>query len=107
MECFSEWDAMSYALCRVKQLHISENYRKEIIRWIDVYLDPRNMENRLRGHNAFPEDFSIKEAAEKDLEFAILFAEEKDRKDSSVILFESQLILLFNLMLNEINDTAS
>lgn len=104
MECFTEPDSMSYALCRVKQLPISEKYRKEIIRWIDTYLNPEQIETIINEFAGSPEDFSIKDYAEKDLELAILFASREDRQDSEIILFESQLLLLFNLMLQDIEE---
>ncbi len=104
MEYFTESDAKSYALCRVKHLPISEKYRNEIIRWIDTYLNPKQIENRMTYFSSSPEDSSIKDYAEKDLELTILFASRKDRQDSEMILFESQLLLLFNLILRDIED---
>ncbi|MBP2031059.1 hypothetical protein J2755_002007 [Methanohalophilus levihalophilus] len=104
MECFSEPDAMSYALCRVKQLPISEKYRREIIRWIDTYLNPEQIKAKLTEFGDSPEEYSIKEYAEKDLEVSILFASREDRQDSGMILFESQLLLLFNLLLRDIEE---
>ncbi|MDK2892732.1 hypothetical protein [Methanohalophilus sp.] len=104
MECFTKHDAMSFALCRAKQLPISEKYRKAIIRWIDTYLNPKLIECKIIGPDDSTEGSSIKQYAEKDLEITILFASRKDRQDSEIILFESQLLLLFNLILHDIED---
>jgi hypothetical protein len=40
--------------------------------------------------------------AEKDLEFTVLRANNRDRRNGEIIFFESNLLLMFNLMLKHI-----
>lgn len=83
---------------------LSRQYRKELSLWINSYLDPfyiyRAIAERNRDH-ADPFDL-IRTEAEKDLEFTVLSATGKDRSNSDIILFESNLLLLFNMLLSGI-----
>lgn len=103
-----EWTAYfdenrTYALKRIRNMGLSRQYRKELALWTRNYLDPlyiyRSAADR-KGNSADPFDL-IRIEAEKDLEFTVLSATKKDRS-SDVIMFESNLLLLFNLLLSRI-----
>lgn len=105
----SDWityyeDNKHNALNRIKNMALSARYSRELICWVNTYLDPFSVARTIsleRHEN--PDPFSrIRMEAEKDLEFTLLTATGKDRNNSDIIFFESNLLLLFNLMLRHI-----
>lgn len=97
-------DNRDYALKRIRNMALSRQYRKELSLWINNYLDPFYIyraitEKQKDQENPFD---TIRTEAEKDLEFTVLSATRKDRNNSDVILFESNLLLLFNILLLQI-----
>ncbi len=92
------------ALKRIKNMTLSARYRKELNCWVNNYLDPFSVAKSISlVRNESSDPFSrIRIEAEKDLEFTLLTATHKDRDNSDIILFESNLLLLFNLMLRHI-----
>ncbi|MDW7731077.1 MAG: hypothetical protein SCH66_01455 [Methanolobus sp.] len=110
----SEWtayfeDNRRYALSRIRNMALSRQYRKELSLWINSYLDPFYIYRAIAERNRdFADPFNlIRTEAEKDLEFTVLSATKKDRNNSDVILFESNLLMLFNLLLSEIRGSLS
>ena len=94
-------DNREFALQRIKNMALSVRYRKELSMWINKYLDPFVI-FRIVSAGRSPSDDTfrrIRMEAEKDLEFTILTASKRDRKSSDILLFESNLLLLFNMML--------
>ncbi|SFM68488.1 hypothetical protein [Methanolobus profundi] len=92
------------ALKRIKNMALSPGYRKELSCWVNKYLDPFSVARTIsieRKESLDPYS-RIRMEAERDLEFTLLTATGKDRNSSDIILFESNLLLLFNLMLKHI-----
>ncbi|WP_406660475.1 hypothetical protein V7O66_11575 [Methanolobus sp. ZRKC3] len=89
------------ALSSIGNMALSSSYQKELSLWVNRYLDPIGL---FRTINAKREEATdpferIRLQAERDLEFTILLANKKDRSGSNILLLESNLLLLFNLML--------
>lgn len=105
----SDWiryyeDNRQSALARISNMALSERYRKELNCWVDKYLDPFSVAKTISYERTETLDpyFRIKMEAKKDLEFTLLTATGKDRNNSDMIFFESNLLLMFNLMLKHI-----
>lgn len=105
----SDWiayyeDNKQSALKRIKNMSLSVRYRKELNCWVNKYLDPFSVARTISNERTETLDpySRIRIEAEKDLEFTLLTATGKDRSNSEIIFFESNLLLLFNLMLKHI-----
>ena len=105
----SDWityyeDNRQNALTRIKNMSLSSRYRKELNCWVNKYLDPFSVARSISfERNETPDPYArIRVEAEKDLEFTLLTATKNDRNNSDIIFFESNLLLLFNLMLKHI-----
>lgn len=105
----SDWityyeDNKQNALNRIKNMPLSSKYRKELNCWVNKYLDPFSVARTISfGRTETDDPYSrIRVEAEKDLEFTLLNATRTDRNNSDIIFFESNLLLLFNLMLRHI-----
>ncbi|MBN2109569.1 MAG: hypothetical protein JW705_00570 [Methanosarcinaceae archaeon] len=105
----SEWtayheDNRKHALKRIRNMALSRQYKKELYLWINSYLDPFYISGSIAERKKDLDDpFDLlRTEAEKDLEFTVLRATSKDRSNSDVIMFESNLLLMFNLMLSDI-----
>ncbi|MEZ5335771.1 MAG: hypothetical protein R2741_11315 [Methanolobus sp.] len=105
----SDWiayyeDNRQNALARIKNMTLSARYRKELNCWVNKYLDPFSVARTISFERSeTPDPYArIRIEAEKDLEFTLLTATKKDRNNSDIIFFESNLLLLFNLMLKHI-----
>ncbi|WP_340820161.1 hypothetical protein [Methanolobus sp. WCC4] len=105
----SDWiayyeDNKQSALKRIKNMGLSPGYRKELNCWVNKYLDPFSVARVISIERRETSDpySRIRIEAEKDLEFTLLNATRSDRISSDVIFFESNLLLLFNLMLKHI-----
>ncbi|TGC08912.1 hypothetical protein [Methanolobus halotolerans] len=97
-------DNRKHALIRIRNMALSVQYRKELSLWVNNYLNPFYIHRTItekRKDFADPFDL-IRTEAEKDLEFTVLSATKKDRSSSEIILFESNLLLSFNLLLSRI-----
>ncbi|WP_342303897.1 hypothetical protein [Methanolobus sp. ZRKC5] len=92
------------SLKRIKNMTLSTRYSKELGCWVNKYLDPFSVAKSISiARNETQDPFSkIRMEAEKDLEFTLLTATSKDRNNTDIILFESNLLLLFNIMLRHI-----
>ena len=93
-----------YALKTIRNMPLSMKYQKELSLWVNNYLDPfyicKAVIDRKEGYG---DPFNlIRAEAEKDLEFAVLSATRNDRNNSEILLFESNLLLLFNMVLSQI-----
>ncbi len=95
------------SLKRIKNMTLSPRYSRELSCWVNKYLDPFSVAKSIYiARNETQDPFSkIRMEAEKDLEFTLLSASAKDRDNTDIILFESNLLLLFNLMLRHIRTT--
>ncbi len=105
----SDWityyeDNRQSALEKIKNMALSTKYRQQLNCWVNTYLDPFSVARTISVERfEDPDPFSkIRVEAEKDLEFTVLCANKNDRKSSEIIFFESNLLLLFNLMLRHI-----
>ncbi|WP_319506359.1 hypothetical protein [uncultured Methanolobus sp.] len=105
----SDWityyeDNKQSALQRIRNMALTARYRKELNCWVNKYLDPFTVAKTISiERRESPDPYSrIRMEAEKDLEFTLLNASRKDRSDSEIIFFETNLLLLFNLMLKHI-----
>jgi hypothetical protein len=105
----SDWinyyeDNKRTALMRINNMALSTGYSRELNCWVNKYLDPFSVARAIseeRKENLDP--FSrIRMEAEKDLEFTVLRANNRDRRNGEIIFFESNLLLMFNLMLKHI-----
>ncbi|KXS43015.1 hypothetical protein HWN40_00315 [Methanolobus zinderi] len=104
-----EWTAYceenrNYALKRIRNMALSIKYRKELSLWINNYLDPFYIRRAvIEKKKDFSNPFElIRTEAEKDLEFTVLSATKRDRSNIDVIMFESNLLLMFNMLLSRI-----
>ncbi|WP_407355043.1 hypothetical protein [Methanolobus sp. WCC5] len=97
-------DNRQNALSRIKNMSLSARYRRELNCWVNKYLDPFSVARTISVERyESPDPYSrIRLEAEKDLEFTLLTATGKDRNNSEILFFESNLLLLFNLMLRHI-----
>ncbi|MDY0385924.1 MAG: hypothetical protein RBT65_02080 [Methanolobus sp.] len=95
------------SLKRIKNMGLSSRYSRELNCWVNKYLDPFSVAKSIYiARNETQDPFSkIRMEAEKDLEFTLLTASSKDRTNTDIVLFESNLLLLFNLMLRQIRTT--
>jgi hypothetical protein len=105
----SDWinyyeDNKQTALMRIKNMALSSGYSRELSCWVNKYLDPFSVARTIAEERKESLDpFSrIRMEAEKDLEFTLLRANTKDRNNCDIIFFESNLLLMFNLMLKHI-----
>lgn len=105
----SDWiahyeDNKQSALKRIRNMGLSPGYRKELNCWVNKYLDPFSVARTISVERKESVDpyIRIRMEAEQDLEFTLLNANKKDRNNSDIIYFESNLLLLFNLMLKHI-----
>ena len=100
-------DNRKYALNRIRNMALSRQYRKELSLWINNYLDPFYIYRAIAERKKdFQDPFDIvRNEAEKDLEYTLLSATTRDRSNSDVIMFESNLLLLFNMMLSQMRTT--
>jgi hypothetical protein len=105
----SDWinyyeDNKQTALKRINNMALSNDYSRELNCWVNKYLDPFSVARTIAEEKRISLDpFSrIRMEAEKDLEFTLLRANKKDRNNCDIIFFESNLLLMFNLMLKHI-----
>jgi len=89
------------ALNRIGNMPLSPKYQRELAMWVNKYLDPVGIFRTVNGKRSNDSDSfrKIRLQAEKDLEFTVLLANKRDRRDCNILLFESNLLLHFNLML--------
>ncbi|MBP1909711.1 hypothetical protein [Methanolobus bombayensis] len=105
----SDWinyyeDNKQTALMRINNMALSTGYSRELNCWVNKYLDPFSVARTIAEVRKESPDpfFRIRMEAEKDLEFTLLRANKRDRSDLDIIFFESNLLLMFNLMLKHI-----
>jgi len=105
----SDWieyyeDNKRTALNRINNMALSTGYSRELNCWVNKYLDPFSVARTIASERKESLDpfFRIRMEAEKDLEFTLLRANKRDRSDCDIIFFESNLLLMFNLMLKHI-----
>lgn len=89
------------ALNIIGNMPLSPSYQRELAMWVKKYLDPVGLFRTINNERkVVPDPFNkIKLEAEKDLEFTVLLANKRDRSNCNILLFETNLLLLFNLML--------
>lgn len=92
----------------ISHMKLSEKYTSALIGWTDKYLDMKNLERTIWGETAASEDpySSVQIAAERDLEFTVLFATKKDRSNNDVLFLEGNLLLLFNITLQSLKESS-
>ena len=89
------------ALNIIGNMPLSSGYQRELTMWVQKYLDPVGLFRIINNERTVVSDpfNKIKLEAEKDLEFTVLIANKRDRSNCNILLFETNLLLLFNLML--------
>jgi len=97
-------DNRQNALSRINNMTLSAGYSRELNCWVNKYLDPFSVARTISQERLeSPDPYSrIRIEAEKDLEFTLLRANRRDRNNCEIIFFESNLLLMFNLMLKHI-----
>lgn len=95
------------ALNSIGNMALSPKYQRELAMWVNKYLDPVNIFRTVNNKRTDVLDpfRMIKLEAERDLEFTVLLANRKDRSNCNILFFESNLLLLFNLMLAHIKNS--
>jgi hypothetical protein len=101
-------DNKEHASCVINHMGLSEKYTDALINWTEKYLDIRNLERIVWGETASSEKpyRSVQMAAEKDLEFTVLFASKRDRSNTDVFFLEGNLLLLFNIALQSLKESS-
>jgi len=101
-------DNKEHASCLINNMRLSEKYTDALMSWTEKYLDLINLERIIWGEIAVSENpyLNVKMAAEKDLEFTVLFASKKDRSNSDVFFLEGNLLLLFNFTLESLKENS-
>ena len=90
------------ALQSIGNMPLSTDYQRGLTLWVNRYLDPIGLFSIVNsGRKESSDQFErIRFEAEMDLEFTVLLANKRDRSNNNILLFESNLLLLFNLMLS-------
>jgi hypothetical protein len=101
-------DNKEHAFCVINHMGFSEKYTDALLSWTEKYLDVRNLERIIWGEIASSEDpyRNVQIAAEKDLEFTVLFASKIDCCNSAVFFLEGKLLLLFNIALQSLKESS-
>jgi len=101
-------DNKEHASCVINHMGFSEKYTDALLSWTEKYLDIRNLERIIWGEIASSEEpyRNVQIAAERDLEFTVLFASKKDRSNSDVFFLEGNLLLLFNIALQSLKESS-
>lgn len=102
-------DNKEHASSVINHMGLSEKYTDALISWTEKYMDIINLERIIWVEFASSEEpcRSVQMAAEKDLEFTVLFASKKDRSNNDVIFLEGNLLLLFNITLQSLKESSA
>lgn len=101
-------DNKEHASSVIKHMGLSKKYTDALISWTEKYLDVGNLERTIWVEAASSEDpyRSVQVAAEKDLEFTVLFASKKDRSSSDIYFLEGNMLLLFNVAMQRLKENS-
>jgi hypothetical protein len=96
--------AKAHALTYLKNVEISERYKAQLFHWVGTYLDEGTLENIIAYKESTDWDHpfeSIRSEAEKDLELTTLYASGGEQYDIDLMVFEGNLLILFNELLSK------
>ncbi|MEL4305474.1 hypothetical protein [Methanococcoides sp. LMO-2] len=96
--------AKAHALTYLRNVEITEQYRAQLFQWVGTYLDESTLENIIayKKSSHWDQPFeSIRSEAEKDLELTTLYASRGEQYDIDLMVFEGNLLILFNEVLSK------